>query len=171
MDGITNRHIPRRMQKYKAYRKHTQTTAKSPTVGMCCWTIPNFIYKHGTVQKDQNRIRSKSISQRLPTAERPVTVHSDRAKVKGKSYPCNRPWRPIGLRDVEASTFSRQSAHRWRWGCQPYALVTFYAQEDSWYSFLLEAESNPGPYCGLNVYVNWEIQWPNRDSNWRPSGL
>jgi hypothetical protein len=30
-----------------------------------------------------------------------------------KSYPCNRPWRPIGLWDVEAPTFSRQSAHRW----------------------------------------------------------
>jgi hypothetical protein len=30
-------------------------------------------------------------------------------------------WRPIGLWDVEAPTFSRQSAHRWRWGCQPYA--------------------------------------------------
>jgi hypothetical protein len=32
------------------------------------------------------------------------------------SYPCNRPRRPIGLWDVEAVTFSRQSAHRWRWG-------------------------------------------------------
>jgi hypothetical protein len=37
------------------------------------------------------------------------------------SYPCNRPWRPIGLWDVEVPTFSRQSAHRWRRGCQPYA--------------------------------------------------
>jgi hypothetical protein len=36
------------------------------------------------------------------------------------SYPCNRLWRPIGLWDVEAPTFSRHSAHRWRWGCQPY---------------------------------------------------
>jgi hypothetical protein len=36
-------------------------------------------------------------------------------------YPCNRPWRPIGLWDVEVPTFSGQSAHRWRWGCQPYA--------------------------------------------------
>jgi hypothetical protein len=36
-------------------------------------------------------------------------------------YPCNRQWRPIGLWDVEAPTFSRQSTHRWRWGCQPYA--------------------------------------------------
>jgi hypothetical protein len=65
-------------------------------------------------------------------------------KIK-KNYTCNRPWRPIGLWDVEAPTFSRQSAHRWRWGCQPHAPATLYSQEDSWYSFLLEAESTPGP--------------------------
>jgi hypothetical protein len=29
--------------------------------------------------------------------------------------------------------------------CQPYAPAVFYHQEDSWYSFLLEAESTPGP--------------------------
>jgi hypothetical protein len=58
---------------------------------------------------------------------------------KRQSYPCNRPWRPIGLQDVKAPTFSRQLAHRrWRGG-QPYAPVTLYPQEDSWYSFLLEA--------------------------------
>jgi hypothetical protein len=37
------------------------------------------------------------------------------------SYPCNRPWRSIRLWEVEAPTFSRQSAHRRQWGCQPYA--------------------------------------------------
>jgi hypothetical protein len=30
---------------------------------------------------------------------------------KQKSYPCNRPWRPIGLWDVKNPTLSRQSAH------------------------------------------------------------
>jgi hypothetical protein len=45
---------------------------------------------------------------------------------KRESYPCNRPWRPIGLWDVEAPKFSRQSAHRWRWGCQPYAPPALY---------------------------------------------
>jgi hypothetical protein len=35
--------------------------------------------------------------------------------------PCNRSWGHIGLWDVVAPTFYRQSAHRWRWGCQPYA--------------------------------------------------
>jgi hypothetical protein len=62
-------------------------------------------------------------------------------------YPSNRPWRPIGLWDVEASTFSKQSAHRLRWGCPPYASAALYPQEGSWYSFLLEAELTPGPQC------------------------
>jgi hypothetical protein len=44
----------------------------------------------------------------------------------GKSYPCNRPRRPIRLWDVEDLTFSRQLAQRWRWGCQPYAPATLY---------------------------------------------
>jgi hypothetical protein len=39
-------------------------------------------------------------------------------------YSCNRPWRPIGLRDVEGPTVSRHSAHRWRWGCQTYTPAT-----------------------------------------------
>jgi hypothetical protein len=33
---------------------------------------------------------------------------------------------PIGLWDVENTTFSRQSAHRWRWGRQPYAPAALY---------------------------------------------
>jgi hypothetical protein len=37
-----------------------------------------------------------------------------RHNVKRRSYPCNRPWRPIGLWEVETPTFSRHSAHRWR---------------------------------------------------------
>jgi hypothetical protein len=39
----------------------------------------------------------------------------------------------------------RHSAHIWREGCQPYAPAAFYPQDDSCYSFLLEAESTSGP--------------------------
>jgi hypothetical protein len=39
---------------------------------------------------------------------------------------CNRPWRPIGLWDFEAPTFSREAAHIWRWGCEPYAPAALY---------------------------------------------
>jgi hypothetical protein len=35
------------------------------------------------------------------------------------------------MRDVEAPTFSRQSAYRWRWRYQPYAPAVLYPQEDS----------------------------------------
>jgi hypothetical protein len=45
---------------------------------------------------------------------------------KRQIFLCNRPWRPIGLWDVETPTYSRQSAHRWRWGCQPYAPAALY---------------------------------------------
>jgi hypothetical protein len=66
----------------------------------------------------------------------------------GKNYPCNSPWRSIGLWDVEATTFSRKSVHRWQWGCQPYAPAALYPQEDSCYSFVLQAESTAGAQCG-----------------------
>jgi hypothetical protein len=67
-----------------------------------------------------------------------------------RSYPRNRPWRPIGLWDVEDPTLCRQSAHRWRQGCQPCAPAALYFPEILlffcfWYSFLLEAEWTPGP--------------------------
>jgi hypothetical protein len=65
-----------------------------------------------------------------------------------------RPWRPLGLWEVEARTFSRHLAHRWRKGCQPYAPAAFNPQEDSWYSFLLEAGSTLGPWCGWKDWVN-----------------
>jgi hypothetical protein len=50
------------------------------------------------------------------------------------------------LQDVKAPTLLRQTANRWRQGCQPYAPAALYPQEVfiykvSWYSFLLEAES------------------------------
>jgi hypothetical protein len=35
-------------------------------------------------------------------------------------------------------------------------LQRFTTQEGSWYSFLLEAESTPGPECGLRDCANWE---------------
>jgi hypothetical protein len=34
----------------------------------------------------------------------------------------------------------------------------FAPQDDSWYSFLLEAASTPGPQCGWNEYINRKIQ-------------
>jgi hypothetical protein len=41
----------------------------------------------------------------------------------------------------------------------------------SWYSFMLEAESTPGPYCDRKDYVTEKFQWHHRESNLRPFGL
>jgi hypothetical protein len=62
-------------------------------------------------------------------------------------------WGPIELWDVEAPTLSRQSAHRWWWGCQPHAPAALQPQEDSWYSFLLEAKSTPRAIVRLEGLV------------------
>jgi hypothetical protein len=39
-----------------------------------------------------------------------------------------------------------------------------YCQEIPMYSFLLEAESTPGPQCGRMYYVNEEFKWHHRES-------
>jgi hypothetical protein len=78
-------------------------------------------------------------------------------------YPCNRPWKPIELRDVEDPTFSRQSAHRLRWGSQPHAPAAFYPEEDSSYSFLLEAEWPQGHSAAGGIRSIAKIQWPLRE--------
>jgi hypothetical protein len=44
-----------------------------------------------------------------------------------KSYSCSRPWRLIGLWDVDVLTYSRLSAHTWRWGCEAYEQAALYA--------------------------------------------
>jgi hypothetical protein len=80
----------------------------------------------------------------LPCRAGPLKCYTKFLKVKCKVIP---------VEDVEAqrvvrgwgSHIFRHLAHIWRQGCQPYAPAAFYPQEDSWYSFLLEAESTPGP--------------------------
>jgi hypothetical protein len=63
-------------------------------------------------------------------------------RILGRIFRSYRPWRPLGLRDLEAPTFSDI---RLADGGKPYAPAAFYLQEDSWHSFLSEAESTTGP--------------------------
>jgi hypothetical protein len=50
---------------------------------------------------------------------------------------------PIALQVVEALTFSR--GNQYTDGGEVVSLTRRPPQEDSWYSFMLEAESTPGP--------------------------
>jgi hypothetical protein len=86
-------------------------------------------------------------------------------------HSCNRPWRPTGLSDVEAPTISGQSAHRRRWGCQPYAPAALHPQEDYWYSFLLRGWVDPRATVWLEGLDKLQNQWPQLGSNSCPSGL
>jgi hypothetical protein len=44
----------------------------------------------------------------VPTFVKSFTRHLLLLNKKGRSHPCNKPWRPIGLRDVKDPIFSRQ---------------------------------------------------------------
>jgi hypothetical protein len=69
-----------------------------------------------------------------------ITIHNHRCKAVPETGRGGPQW------DVEFST----SARRWRWGCQSYAQAGLYSQEDSWYSFLLEAKPTPGSIVRLD---------------------
>jgi len=79
---------------------------------------------------------------------------------KQKSHPITGLDRPRGFQEVEAPRFPdirhmkvvRLSALRTG------RLYPLPPRKYSWYSFLLEAESTPGPKCGRKDYVNEKFQ-------------
>jgi hypothetical protein len=82
----------------------------------------------------------------------------------------NRPWRPMGLWDVEAPTFCLDNrltnggkvvslTHRPPFTCR------------TWYSFLLEAESTPGHSAAGRIWSIEKIPWPHLESNLLLSSL
>ena len=88
-------------------------------------------------------------------------------RTKGKAIPLQAWGGPEGSRGWRSKN-SRQSAHD---SGKPYAPAAFTPRKYSRYSFLLEAESTPGPYCGRKDYVNEKFQWHHRESKLRPSDL
>jgi hypothetical protein len=60
-------------------------------------------------------------------------------------YSCNRPWRSIGLWDVEVPTFSRTICSKTAVSLSALRVAHPLTPEDSWYSFLLEVQSTPEP--------------------------
>jgi hypothetical protein len=73
---------------------------------------------------------------------------------------------PPGVRVPQVENHcSRQSTHRWLWCYQPHAPAALYPEEDSWYSFLLEAWVDPRAIVRLeglaqlkNPVTSWGIE-------------
>jgi hypothetical protein len=102
------------------------------TVGNCHFTIPSKQFHYDTASKLNLTIYSISESRKS------FNFFTIRVFKKRQNYPCNRPWRPTGLWDVEAPTFSLDN--RFTDGGKVVSLTCrppFTPQEDSWYSFLL----------------------------------
>ena len=91
-------------------------------------------------------------------------------KDKGKAIPLQAWTGPKGSRSLRLQDFKKTGTWRWQ-GCQPYAPATFTPRKYSWYSFLLDAESTAGSYCGWKEYVNEKFHWYHQESNPRHSDL
>jgi len=74
-------------------------------------------------------------------------------KVNVKAIPLQAWTGPEGSRKLRLPDFKTIGTSRWQ-GCQPYTPAAFTPRKYSFYSFLLEAESTPGPQCGRKDYVN-----------------
>ena len=69
------------------------------------------------------------------------------------------------------SQISRQSAHEGGKVVSPRHWPSLPPKKYSWYSFLLETESTPGPWCDRKDYVNEKFVYHQQESDPRPSGL
>ena len=82
-----------------------------------------------------------------------------------------RPGQDLRVLGVWGSRISRQTAHDGGKVISPTHRPPLPPRKYSWYSFLLEAGSIPGPYCGRKEYVHEKIKWHHRQSTLRPSDL
>ena len=87
------------------------------------------------IENEKHKIKDKAVQSQACTVQ---ALKSSRRMVKQSHY------RPGPVQEVRVHRFGNNGT----WmvvGCQPYAPAVFNPRKYSWYSFLLQAESTPGP--------------------------
>ena len=69
---------------------------------------------------------------------------------------------PRGFQEVKVPRI-RDNGTGWRYGCQPHAPAAFTPRKYSWYAFLLETVSTPGPYCDRKDFISIKN---SNDTSW-----
>ena len=88
-------------------------------------------------------------------------VNTQKQKVNQSHYSSGQSLR---VAEVSVSQISVQSAHEAGHFVSPNYRPPLLFKKYSWYSFLLEAESTPGPQCGRKDYINEKFHLHNRES-------
>jgi hypothetical protein len=81
------------------------------------------------------------------------------SEVRGRAIPLQAYYKSRGFYKFEALKISRQSAHEGDRVFSPTHWLPLHPRKHSWYSFLLETESTPGPQCGRKDYANYTSEY------------